>query len=304
VPKVSIITPCYNSEAFIGRTIESVRAQTLTDWEHIIVDDGSTDASAAVVEVCTNDPRLRLIRQTNGGVCNARNNGFKACSAESKYLLFLDADDCLEPEMLAVMTADLDQNPNVGLAYCDYVNVDATDKPLVTITQPRWVPGLLSVKKLPRSQKITPFVSVFCGAPVLASLSVLRRSIYEQTPGWDEDFGQHHEELNLFAHVALMSQVYYISQSLYRYRKHTGQSSSLPARHIAQSAKFDAKWKNRQSLSPIDKSQVEAAFRFRDRRLVPALRFRAGLESLQEGNVSQAGRHCLWAAMRYVGVLV
>ena len=100
--KVSIITPCYNAEKFIGKAIESVRAQTFTDWEHIIVDDGSTDNSAEIIASYTEiEPRLKLIRQSNNGMCMTRNNGFKFCSEQSQYLLFFDADDCLEPQMLA-----------------------------------------------------------------------------------------------------------------------------------------------------------------------------------------------------------
>ena len=103
MPKVSIITPCYNCDRYIGKTIESVRAQTFTDWEHIIVDDGSKDGSAdAVRSYLSSDRRLQLIQQSNRGVASARNAGVNALAIESEYLFFLDADDCLDPEMLSV----------------------------------------------------------------------------------------------------------------------------------------------------------------------------------------------------------
>ncbi|MHC5719331.1 MAG: glycosyltransferase family 2 protein, partial [Nostoc sp.] len=103
MPKVSIVTPCYNAEKFIGKAIESLIAQTFTDWEYVVVDDGSTDKSKEIVaDYLTIAPRMRLIKQSNSGTCVTRNNGFKACFLESQYLLFFDADDCLEPQMLEV----------------------------------------------------------------------------------------------------------------------------------------------------------------------------------------------------------
>src|SRR5262249_33469218 len=129
VPAVSIVTPCYNAGRFISRTVESVRRQTFAAWEHVVVDDGSTDDSAAVVtSLLASEPRLRLIRQANGGMSDARNNGFRACSPSSRYLLFLDADDCLEPGMLETLYRHLELHPEAGMAYCDHVHIDEQDR--------------------------------------------------------------------------------------------------------------------------------------------------------------------------------
>ncbi|CEK16915.1 glycosyltransferase family 2 protein, partial [Chthonomonas calidirosea] len=116
MPKVSVITPMYNAERFIGATIESVRAQTLQDWEHIVVDDGSTDGSTEVVKrYLPLEPRLKLVQQPNGGVSKARNRGFCESSPESDYIVFFDADDIMEAEMLQTLADYLDVNPNVGM---------------------------------------------------------------------------------------------------------------------------------------------------------------------------------------------
>src|SRR4051812_33422066 len=128
MPRISVVTPCYNAFAFIGRTIVSVFDQSYRDWEHIVVDDGSRDESAAsVARLLPGEPRLRLIRQDNGGCARARNVGFDACSRDSEYLLFLDADDCLEPHMLKTMVDYLDAHPDVGMAYCDFGLIDEQD---------------------------------------------------------------------------------------------------------------------------------------------------------------------------------
>jgi glycosyltransferase involved in cell wall biosynthesis len=81
MPQVSIVTPCYNAEKFISKAIDSFRNQTFTDWEHIIVDDGSTDNSAEIVSHYMQvETRLKLVKQSNRGLCITRNNGLKASS--------------------------------------------------------------------------------------------------------------------------------------------------------------------------------------------------------------------------------
>jgi glycosyltransferase involved in cell wall biosynthesis len=102
---VSVVIPCFNVRSFVGRTLQSLLAQDHADWEAILVDDGSTDGTDAVITACT-DPRLRLVRQANQGVSAARNRGIDLASGRA--LLFLDADDWLAPEALARMVARLD----------------------------------------------------------------------------------------------------------------------------------------------------------------------------------------------------
>ena len=86
---VSIIMPTLNRADTIKRAIRSVQTQTFTDWELIVVDDGSTDNTAALIEGC--DPRLKLIRQENQGTAGARNTGL--CASSGSYIAFLDSDD-------------------------------------------------------------------------------------------------------------------------------------------------------------------------------------------------------------------
>lgn len=96
-PKVSVIVPCYNQAAFLPKAIASLHAQTLGDWECIIVDDGSTDNTAEVAaNIALNEPRVRLVQQTNGGLAAARNAGL--IQAKGEYIQFLDADDTIAPE--------------------------------------------------------------------------------------------------------------------------------------------------------------------------------------------------------------
>ena len=94
---ISIIIPLYNKEPIIEKTISSVLSQSYNDFEVVIVDDGSTDGSVSIVE-SMNDPRIRLIKQENGGPSKARNSGVR--NAQGEWIVFLDADDEFLPDAL------------------------------------------------------------------------------------------------------------------------------------------------------------------------------------------------------------
>ena len=100
--KISIIMPVYGVEAFVGRAIESLQAQTLTEWELLAVDDGSKDRSGEICdEYALKDPRIRVIHKENGGAPSARNTAIP--QAQGKYMYFMDSDDWAEPGMLEHM---------------------------------------------------------------------------------------------------------------------------------------------------------------------------------------------------------
>jgi len=225
--KLSIITPCFNGAKYIEKLIRSVQAQTFQDWEHIVVDDGSTDGSAAIVEkFAKKDPRITLIRQANAGVCRARNNGYKHAIKSSPYVHFLDADDVLEPDMLKVLITHLKRHPEAGLAYCDFIYIDAHDRPLETPPHRRFVDSRWGARLLPYHQPKTPFMSFYCLAPAPGSITIFRREIFEKVGGWDESFGQHHEDVDLFLRVCLVAEAHFVAKKLYRYRQHSAQSTA------------------------------------------------------------------------------
>jgi glycosyltransferase involved in cell wall biosynthesis len=104
-PRYSLVTPVYNTEKYISTAIDSVRGQTFADWELILVDDASTDGSGAICDAaCQADARIRCIHlQQNGGASRARNAGMDC--AQGEFLLFLDADDEMERDLLARLEA-------------------------------------------------------------------------------------------------------------------------------------------------------------------------------------------------------
>lgn len=106
---ISIIIPSYNSEKYITETINSVISQTYSNWELIIIDDGSIDSSANIIqEISYKDARIKYYYQENSGVSAARNHGIK--KAKGEFISFIDADDCWKPTNLEVRLALFSKN--------------------------------------------------------------------------------------------------------------------------------------------------------------------------------------------------
>lgn len=113
MPKVSAIVPVYNGASYLSCAIDSIRAQTLQEWELVIVDDGSTDASGDIARTyAVADRRIRAVRQPNGGVAVARNRGLAEVDPGNPGYVFLDSDDYWQPDALQVMSTFLNSHPN------------------------------------------------------------------------------------------------------------------------------------------------------------------------------------------------
>lgn len=107
-PRISVVVPIYNVEGFLAPCLDSLVAQTVQDFEVVMVDDGSTDGSSAIAqEYARRDERFRLIVQANGGLSKARNTGIDAASGE--YLAFLDSDDLLPEDAYELLLGSLEE---------------------------------------------------------------------------------------------------------------------------------------------------------------------------------------------------
>jgi len=171
MPKFSIVIPCYNTARHVGAAIRSVLAKTASDLEVIVVDDGSTDDSAAAIAAEAVDPRVRVIRQANQGLGGARNAGLAA--AKGEYINFLDADDLLEPDKLAKQGRVLDENPGVGLVLCNGVFIDAEGN--------RKPGDLVQLRRLAGSMPL--FEVLFSGGQFPPHVPLLRRRLALQAGG-------------------------------------------------------------------------------------------------------------------------
>jgi glycosyltransferase involved in cell wall biosynthesis len=292
-PRITIVTPCYNGERFLERTIASVRTQTLSSWEHIVVDDGSSDRSADIVaRMMQADSRLNLIRQPNAGPCAARNSGLRMSSSGSAYVLFLDADDCLERDALAEMAGYLDAHPRAGMAYCARTFIDADDQPLGPSSVPtRYAPAGWGFRKMPADEARTPFASLMAYCLAVPSASLIRRSVLATVGPWDESLmpagGAYGDDVDMALRVALVSEVHSISKLLVRYRRHAANMTN----HInyAGFAVMHQKWWSGAGLTPAQRSLARRAILF-DRKLTAYQQLR--------GAWNAAGRHDLREATR------
>ncbi|MDX2098610.1 MAG: glycosyltransferase [Leptolyngbyaceae cyanobacterium bins.59] len=114
MPLISVIIPAYNAEKTITETVQSVLSQTFTDFEVIVINDGSQDDTLEVLSTIQDD-RLRVISQVNGGAQKARNRGIQA--ATGAYIALLDADDLWTRDKLATQIKALEEDPTAGVAY-------------------------------------------------------------------------------------------------------------------------------------------------------------------------------------------
>ncbi|HEY9280785.1 MAG TPA: glycosyltransferase family 2 protein [Eoetvoesiella sp.] len=154
--EVSVITALYNSADFIAAAIASVQAQTLQDWEMIIVDDCSTDDSCAIVQrLADADSRIKLIRlPQNGGAAVARNTAIRA--AQGRYIAFLDSDDSWFPNKLDRQIEFMKAN-QYPFVFSAYERVDEAGAKL----SPVHVPARVSYRQLLKTNVIGCFVAIY-----------------------------------------------------------------------------------------------------------------------------------------------
>ena len=128
-PRVSVVTPVWNAAATLAETVASVRAQSVEDWEMLLVDDGSADGSRALAEaLAADEPRLRVMGwRDNRGPAAARNAGIRA--ARGRYIAFLDSDDRWRPEKLARQLAVM-EDEGEALVFSSYQRIDEGGRPL------------------------------------------------------------------------------------------------------------------------------------------------------------------------------
>jgi glycosyltransferase involved in cell wall biosynthesis len=130
LPLVSVIIPNYNYSKHVGKAIDSVLNQTYQNVEVIVVDDGSTDNSLAVL--ASYGDRISVMQQTNEGVSKARNRGVS--KAQGKFVAFLDADDIWLPTKIDKQIERFKRETDLGLVHCSMTYIDSEDRPIGEIT--------------------------------------------------------------------------------------------------------------------------------------------------------------------------
>jgi glycosyltransferase involved in cell wall biosynthesis len=205
---VSVAMPAYNAAATIAAAIDSVLAQSFPDFELIVVDDGSTDATAGIVRAYA-DPRVHLLQQPTKGDSAARNRAI--AEARGELLAFLDADDLWQPDKLALQVAQLRARPEVGLSYTAQTIIDGQGRAIDSY----------GVKPAYRGRCLDALLrSNGLGLSTVLARTALVRAL----GGFDETLA-HCEDWDLWIRIAERAELDYVDQPLTRYRFHPGNAT-------------------------------------------------------------------------------
>jgi glycosyltransferase involved in cell wall biosynthesis len=209
VPRVRVVIPTFNNARFVGAAIQSVLEQSVGDFEVVVVDDGSTDATREVVEAIR-DRRVVYRRQENQGPSAARNNALR--DATNELVAFLDADDLWLPEKLARQLALVDASPAVGLVHGAYVVVDEQGRELVR----RLGPGLTG--------RVADRLAVENLVSGSASTALVRRALLDRVGLFDESL-RGGEDWDVWFRVARVSELAYVPEPIAKIRRHATNST-------------------------------------------------------------------------------
>ena len=209
--RYSVIIPLYNKAPYVAKAIGSVLSQTFTDYELIIVDDGSRDDSAQVAEKAIEGrANCRLIRQKNAGVSMARNNGVAA--SRGNYLCFLDADDWWAPTFLEEMSQLIEAYPEAGIYGTSYTIVNETKhKTRVSPigVEPDFKQGYINYCQVYAKTLAMPLTSISVAIP---------RSVFDEMGGFPKGI-KLGEDFLLWIRIALKYKVAFLNKPLAYYNQ-------------------------------------------------------------------------------------
>ena len=208
MPKVSVIIPAYNAMAYLPETLESVLKQTLTDFEVLIINDGSKDHIEQWATQVT-DPRVKLISQPNQGVCVARNTGI--AQAQGEYVAFLDADDLWDSTKIEKQVRCLEEQPEVGLVYTWTILItekgEATEVLVASHAEGNVWEQLLVQDMMSN-----------------CSSAMVRRSCFETVGGFDPNFS-YCADRDMWVRIAARYPFAVVKEPLTLYRRHSSSMS-------------------------------------------------------------------------------
>ena len=204
---ISVVIPLFNKQAHIRKTVDSVLNQTFRDFEILVINDGSTDRGAEMLEAVS-DSRLRVISQKNAGVSTARNNGVKA--AKHNIIAFLDADDWWEPDYLEQMAALVHEYPEAGLWGCAYKEIkNGRERPAQIGVPEGFEKGIIN------------YFEVYANTlwmPVTSSSAIVRKDVFTETGGFKPEL-KLGEDFHLWSRIALEYPVAYLNRPLVAYNQ-------------------------------------------------------------------------------------
>jgi glycosyltransferase involved in cell wall biosynthesis len=213
-PSVSIILPAYNSARFLQTTLDSIFAQDYSDYEIIIVDDGSSDDTAAIAR--RQGSRVRLIQQKNGGISVARNTGLGA--AKGQYIAFIDHDDIWHPRKLSAQVKLLERaDSGVGVCYGEFLIWDG-------VNPPHFPDSDVSCEEFVSDLSGWVYHQLLLTNWVLFSTALFRRSVFEVIGKFDRELPPA-DDWDLVLRASRQFQFMRLRSVVALYRHHSGQTS-------------------------------------------------------------------------------
>ncbi|RLB01023.1 MAG: glycosyltransferase family 2 protein [Deltaproteobacteria bacterium] len=206
-PRVSVIIPVYNGEAFIKDAVDSVLNQTFRDFELIVVNDGSEDNTEDVLLPYIRS--IRYIKTKNRGVSAARNMGIRLSKGE--FVAFLDQDDVFHPRKLEVTVSYLDAHPDMAMVYTPIDRIDSE--------------GTMLQRKRLKGHSGDIFPRLFLKSFIAPSMAVCRKKIFSKIGMFSETLSSEGEDYDLFLRIASRFKVGYVNEPLVIYRLHPGNVS-------------------------------------------------------------------------------
>jgi glycosyltransferase involved in cell wall biosynthesis len=248
-PTVSLLIPAHNRADFVAAAVGSVLRQTYRDFELLVWDDGSSDATADVAErAAVGDSRVCIVRAPHAGVCASINAATRQLSGE--YLGWVDSDDAIAPTCLAETVAFLDTNSDAGMVYTDYLTMDDAGR----------VGGLGSRTKIPYSKDrlLIDFMTFH--------FRLMRRETFDRAGGVDETIPGA-EDYDLCLRLSEQTEIRKLARPLYFYRVHE-KSISAERRlwQIMQSKEAVSRALRRRGMDEQFEIDVELVGRFRLRK--------------------------------------
>lgn len=221
MPKVSVVLPAYNAALFIGQTIASITAQSFGDFEIIVVDDGSVDATSEIA--AAQDSRVRIVQQHNQGIAVARNVGIS--HARGEWIAFMDHDDLWHPQKLKAQCEVLGNDPGCAIVYGGFLRWDP-------LTPPNFPDKEIDITRVVADLSGFILPQLVRTNWVLLSTAMIRRNVFE-TVGLFDPAMPPADDWDLMIRAAEHYRFVKLAQKVALYRVHGGQTSlKLTARNV------------------------------------------------------------------------
>lgn len=229
-PKISICLPNRNAGSFIGPRLDSIQAQTVRDWECIVVDGESTDGSWQEIQRrAAGDPRFRLFREPPSGIYGAFNATIQRGTAP--YVYIATADDTMAPDCLEKLAAALDRHPECGIAHANVSIIDETGAPVPPEHQwdrsrcGAYFGDLLQLPHIRRAPHDALLHTMLCSIYLSTTQLLVRRSVYARAGLYRSDFGSA-GDFEWAARVTWLTDTVHVPDAVATWRVHAGQATS------------------------------------------------------------------------------